>query len=103
MPTIRGRNQLDAASGTMPRRANTRPKRAFGRREPHVHRQLHRHADADRRPVDRADHRLQALEDPQRDEPAAVAVLLLLALGVAERVAAARQVGAGAEAAARRR
>ena len=28
MPTTRGRNQLDAASGTMPRRAKTNPKRA---------------------------------------------------------------------------
>ena len=28
MPTIRGRNQLDAASGTMPRRPNTNPIRA---------------------------------------------------------------------------
>ena len=28
MPTTRGRNQLDAASGTMPRRANTNPIRA---------------------------------------------------------------------------
>ena len=28
MPTTRGRNQLDAASGTMPRRVNTNPKRA---------------------------------------------------------------------------
>ena len=28
MPTTRGRNQLDAASGTMPRRANTNPNRA---------------------------------------------------------------------------
>lgn len=28
MPTTRGRNQLDAASGTRPRRANTKPKRA---------------------------------------------------------------------------
>ena len=28
MPTTRGRNQLEHASGTMPRRANTKPKRA---------------------------------------------------------------------------
>ena len=28
MPTTRGRNQLEAASGTMPRRANTKPMRA---------------------------------------------------------------------------
>jgi hypothetical protein len=28
MPTTRGRNQLDAASGVMPRRENTKPKRA---------------------------------------------------------------------------
>ena len=28
MPTILGRNQLDAASGTMPRWENTKPKRA---------------------------------------------------------------------------
>ena len=29
MPTIRGRNQLDAASGTMPSRPKTKPIRAF--------------------------------------------------------------------------
>src|SRR6476620_11596767 len=29
MPTMRGRNQLEAASGTMPRWENTKPKRAF--------------------------------------------------------------------------
>src|SRR3990167_2776868 len=29
MPTRRGRNQLEAASGLMPRRLNTKPKRAF--------------------------------------------------------------------------
>ena len=28
MPTMRGRNQLEAASGTMPRWENTKPKRA---------------------------------------------------------------------------
>ena len=28
MPTTRGRNQLEHASGTMPRRANTKPNRA---------------------------------------------------------------------------
>ena len=28
MPTIRGRNQLEHASGTMPRRAKTKPMRA---------------------------------------------------------------------------
>ena len=28
MPTMRGRNQLEAASGTMPRAANTKPNRA---------------------------------------------------------------------------
>ncbi len=28
MPTMRGRNQDEAASGTMPRRVNTKPKRA---------------------------------------------------------------------------
>ena len=28
MPTSRGKNQLDAASGTIPRRAKTKPKRA---------------------------------------------------------------------------
>jgi hypothetical protein len=33
-----------------------------------VHRQLHRHADADGRAVDGADHRLQALEDAQRGD-----------------------------------
>ena len=42
-------------------------------REPDVHRQRHRDADADGRPVDRRDHRLRAVEDPQRDLAAAVA------------------------------
>ena len=32
MPTTRGRNQLDAASMTIPRRANTNPKRAVSER-----------------------------------------------------------------------
>ncbi len=76
MPTIRGRNQLLAASGTMPRRAKTKPMRARGAGEPHVHGQGHGDADADGRAVDGGDHRLLALEDAQRDLAAAVAMAI---------------------------
>ena len=43
------------------------------RREPDVHRQRHRDADADRRAVDRGDDRLLRLEDAQREHASAVA------------------------------
>ena len=73
MPTTRGRNQLE------PPRARCHGGRTRSRawrrrrREPDVHRQRHRDADADRRAVDGGDHRLRALEDAQREQPAAVA------------------------------
>ena len=71
------------------------------RRDADVHRQRHRDADAHRGPVDRGDDRLPRLEDTQRDQAAAVAVLLgRLCLGparVVEGAAAAAQVRAGAE------
>ena len=100
MPTIRGRNQLEHASGTMPRRAKTNPilapsatsRMSIGKR--------HRDADSDRRPIDRRDHRLQRVEDAQRNLTAGVTRYLVPRLAVApvERVAAPAQVGAGAEA-----
>ena len=73
MPTSRGRNHDEHASGTMPRRANTKPNLAAVAGQADVHRQRHRDADADGRPVDRGDDRLGALEDPQRHQAAAVA------------------------------
>ena len=108
IPTTRGRNHDEHASGTSPRRANTKPNFAGARREPHVERQRHRDADADRRAVDRADHRLGAVEEPQRHEPALVAVAAVglahhapaggdVAVGVERRVAT-TEVGARAEA-----
>jgi hypothetical protein len=110
MPTMRGRYHDDAASGVMPRRANDEAEARRGRRDPDVHRQLHRRADADRGAVDGADDRLEALVHAQRRRAAAVAVDVAdaqrLALGVArtgaavEGRAARRQVGAGAEGAA---
>ena len=74
MPTTRGRNHDEQASGTRPRRANTNPNLAVSRRQPDVHRQRHGGADAHGRPVDGADHRLGALEDAQGEEAALVAV-----------------------------
>ncbi len=114
MPTMRGRNQLEAASGTMPRWENTKPKRAASRRDPDVHRELHGDADADGRPVHGGDHWLQGFEDAQRQLAAAVAHLRVAVIGGAagqllhrpaprvavEGVGAGGEVGAGAEAAA---
>ena len=73
IPTTRGRNQHEHASGTIPRRANTKPDLGPVGRDAHVHRQRHRDADAHGRAVDRRDHRLQRVEDAQRDLTAAVA------------------------------
>ena len=73
MPTSRGRNQLDAASGTIPRRANTKPNRADGRGEAHVHGQRHRGADADAAPLIAPITGLRAGGEAQRDHAAAVA------------------------------
>ena len=70
---MRGRNQLDAASGTMPRRENTKPKRAVFACDADVHGELHGDADADRGAVDRGDDGLEAFEDLERQAAAAVA------------------------------
>jgi hypothetical protein len=74
---MRGRNQLEQASGVMPRRANTKPKRASTDAEPHVHRELHRRADAHRGTVDRRRSPASGFEDAQRDAAAAVADALV--------------------------
>ena len=71
-PDDTGKNQLEAAFITIPRRAKTKPERAL-RGNPYIHRQQHGGADADRRPIDRADHGLEALEYAERDAAAAVA------------------------------
>ena len=73
MPTMRGRNQVEHASGTIPILPKTKPIAGLRRRHPHVHGQGHRRADADRRTVDRGDHRLGARVDRQRDPAAGVA------------------------------
>src|SRR5437773_1221205 len=72
-----------------------------------VHRQGQRDAEADRGPVDRCDHRLLHVEDPERHGAAAVAMLLRRG-GAAprhrvERGAAGAEVGARAERAPRAR
>ena len=99
----------------MPRWENTKPKRAASRRDADIHRKLHGDADADRRPVHRRDHGLQAFEDAQRHLAAAVAHLRIAVIDLAvgqplhrpaprvavEGVGAGGEVGAGAEAAAR--
>ena len=116
MPTRRGRNQLEQASGTMPRREKTKPKRACVRGDADIHRQLHGGADADGRTVDRGDDGLEAFIDRQRHAAAAVAHALVGEIGAVggtgiafgpvgalfgiEGVGAGRQIGAGAEAAA---
>ena len=105
MPTTRGRNQLEQASGMIPRRANTKPDARLLGGQPDVHRERHRGAHADRRAVDGRDHGLGAVEDPQRQFAAVVAGnrVRLAALAVVEGLAPATEVGARAEARARRR
>ena len=76
-------------------------------RDADIHRQLHRHADADRRAVDGADHGLQAFEDAQGQAAAAIALdvdvlrAALFAVSgagvIVERLGAGREVCAGAE------
>ena len=61
MPTSRGRNQLDAASGTIPRRAKTKPNRAVSAARRKSIGSVIVAPIPDRRAVDRADHRLLAL------------------------------------------
>ena len=105
MPTTRGRNQLEHASGTMPRRAKTKPIFAPSAARRTSIGSVIVDADADRGPVDRGDHRLRRLEDAQRElrrrRRAARRRSRALAVAPVERLAAARQVGARAEAAAR--
>jgi hypothetical protein len=45
-----------------------------------IHRQKHRSADADRRPVDRRDHRLQRFASPRGDAATTVAIVSALAV-----------------------
>ena len=115
------RNQLEQASGDHRRAAPTEAEARIVRRQADVHRQQH----LSRRcrtaaPFDRGDHRLQAVEDSQRDSAAAVAHRLVapvdltvgsqrawlgarglvVAGGVVEGLRAGRQVGTGAERAA---
>ena len=75
----------------------------LGRDQADVHRQGHRDTDADGWAVDRGDHRLDALVDAQRDQTSTVAGhaghrCLDVASTLGERLATARQVGAGAKA-----
>jgi hypothetical protein len=106
MPTRRGRNHDDAGFGRDAAAREHEAEAGVGGGQPDVHRQLHRHADADRRAVDGADHRLQAVEDAQGHHAAAVAVDAIdpvlvarrvLARGVVEGLAAGGQVGPGAK------
>ena len=100
IPTMRGRNQLEAASGTIPRRAKTKPIFA-----PSATRRMSIGSvivmpTPTAGTVDRRDHGLGRVEDAQRDQAAAVArdLARLLAVAPVEGVAAAAEVGAGAEA-----
>ena len=73
MPTTRGRNQLArAVGGDAPAGEHEADLGVVGE-DADVHRQRHRDADADGRAVDRADHRLRAVEDAQHEHAAAVA------------------------------
>ena len=73
MPTSRGRNQLDAASGVIPAAREHEAEAGGVRAEPHIEGQLHRRADADGDPVAGTDQRLLRVEQPQRQPPAPVA------------------------------
>ena len=101
MPTRRGRNHDEHASGTMPRRAKTNPNLAVLLARRMSIGSVIVTPTPTAGAVDRADHRLGALEDAQRHHAAAVAGHpdrgLLVAAALGERRAAARQVGAGAE------
>src|SRR5207245_5733455 len=77
---------------------------AYARRpgcDPDVHRQGQLDSEPDRGPVDRGDHRLLHVEDSERDDAAAVAVVLggsrPAARGGVERRAAGAEIGARAE------
>ena len=106
MPTMRGRNQLAAPSGAMPRPANTKPSLALSARMRTSIGSVIVRPDADGRAVDRPDDGLLGVEDAQHEHAAAVApgerggVAAQVAAGlVVERVPAGAEVGAGAEAA----
>ena len=101
MPTMRGRNQLEAPFGHDAAADVDEAELAVGRAQADVHRQRHRGPDADRGPVDRPDHGLERVEDAQRDHAAAVARTPSAVGG--RREAAAAEVRAGAERLARAR
>ena len=110
MPTTRGRNQLEQASVTIPRRANTKPIRALSAARRTSIGKGHGDAHAHGRSVDRRDHELLAVEDAQREHAATVPGHLLaavlrhlparLALAPVEGLPTALQVRARAEPAA---
>ena len=101
MPTSRGRNHDEHASGTMPRRANTNPNRAVSAASRMSIGRVIVTPTPTGGAVDRPDDRLRAVEDPQRHHAAAVAGHADLGLDVTaapgERVATAAEVGARAE------
>src|SRR5206468_1056068 len=69
-----------------------------GGRDPDVHGQGQRDPESDGGPVDRGDHGLLHVENPERDGAAAVTVLLCRGSTViVERRAAGAEIGAGAE------
>ena len=73
MPTMRGRNQVDAASGTMPRRPKTKPIRAFVEASRRSIASVMVAPMPDSGAVDRGDHRLRQGMDRQRHPAAGVA------------------------------
>ena len=102
MPTTRGRNQLEQASGMIPRRANTKPMRACSEaRRTSIGRVIVAPTPT-AGPLMAAITGLVRVEDPQRQFAAVVAGdrVRLAALAVVEGLTAAAEVGAGAESAA---
>ena len=99
MPTMRGRNQLLHASGTMPRRANTKPNRAVAAAMRMSIGSVIVTPTPTAGPLIAAMIGFFELEDAQRHAAAAVAMLVERAAraAVVERAAAAAEVGAGAE------
>ena len=105
MPTIRGRNQLEQASGTMPRRVNTNPRRASSAASRMSIGRVIVTPTPTAGPLIAAISGFLRLEQPQRQLAAAVAGHLgaRLALAPVERLAPAGEIGACTEAPARRR
>ena len=101
MPTTRGRNHDEQASGTMPRRANTKPNLAVSLARRMSIGSVMVTPTPTAGPLIGADHRLGAVEDPQRHQAAAVAWARRRRSPVAAAVAKVsppmRQVGPGAE------